>query len=562
MTDVQPRSLNPATEIAALPVVNPNTLEVIAYAYIGRDGSIGGLDTVEARQYFMAALPQERTFTTRDASGTETHTRTTHLSQIMAALPDATSQRAFIGNVSSMTEEGAAAGAAREVYSGSATIGGQTVAITVNADNNITGITPAMISAGQIDNGVIAQLIRTADTDAKKEALRDALVNLDENLAGTYDIAEGIVDRETRAAAVPVPPAPVPLASDSVLNDTPLVTGGLGVGVDVTVADATPAPAPVTTPVPATVTAAPVPVATQGWSYGIATDYKNGAEGRAADQQIGNDEFERTSIQSLLADRFGIQVEGTPPTVEALNAALQGTRMQELVAAYNQGKPADQQLNIADLDLARVQTLTGAERDAANDKFVSTLVSAADSSIAGGRASSVDGVPLSALDSDTIRAMQDFMNDQGFRDANGQPLAVDGIVGPKTAYAFDALEAAAGITPATGAISPALLEFVTHREALALTPEEERSMAIAAENGNLTEAEAGRITAIDHAIDEMAARGVNVDGIREQFADVRAAMADHNNMHDGKTLDAELGELVASAGPNAAAIRDAAGMSR
>jgi hypothetical protein len=388
-------------------------------------------------------------------------------------------------------------------------------------------------------------------------------------LADRIDAEAGALEREARGPVTPPPPAPLPTEPNPVLS-APVVepdSVDYGVGVQVQYPTVTPtAPIGSAPPAPSAPTQpAPVAAATSipsGWGYGIATDYKNGAEGGAADQQIGNDAFEITSIAALLQERFGITVQGNPPTLAQLNTALQSPEMQARLAEYNQGKPADQQITPADLDLTRIAALTGEARDAANDKFANGIAALANSGIArdGLAAREADGVPLAAVDSDTVRAMQDFMNEQGFKDAAGNALAVDGIVGPKTTAAFAALEAAAGVNPATGNISPALLDFVRERQDLALGREEERAMAIAAENGALTRDEVARMNAIDDAIDALAERGgVDVAAIRTQFAEVRAAMIAPDGKHEGQTVEQELGALVAMV-PTDNALRTAAGV--
>ena len=386
-------------------------------------------------------------------------------------------------------------------------------------------------------------------------------------LADRIDAEAGALEREARGPVTP-PPAPLPTEHNPVLS-APVVepdSVDYGVGVVLNATDVPTTPIGSAPPAPSAPTKpAPVAAATSipsGWGYGIATDYKNGAEGGAADQHIGNDAFEITSIAALLQERFGITVQGNPPTLAQLNTALQSPEMQARLAEYNQGKPADQQITPADLDLTRIAALTGEARDAANDKFANGIAALANSGIArdGLAAREADGVPLAAVDSDTVRAMQDFMNEQGFKDAAGNALAVDGIVGPKTTAAFAALEAAAGVNPATGNISPALLDFVRERQDLALGREEERAMAIAAENGALTRDEVARMNAIDDAIDALAERGgVDVAAIRTQFAEVRAAMIAPDGKHEGQTVEQELGALVAMV-PTDNALRTAAGV--
>lgn len=56
-----------------------------------------------------------------------------------------------------------------------------------------------------------------------------------------------------------------------------------------------------------------------------------------------------------------------------------------------------------------------------------------------------------------VKGVQTLLNKLGFKDADGKPLKVDGIVGPKTTAAIKAAQRRYGL-PATGKLTPELLK--------------------------------------------------------------------------------------------------------
>jgi peptidoglycan hydrolase-like protein with peptidoglycan-binding domain len=58
---------------------------------------------------------------------------------------------------------------------------------------------------------------------------------------------------------------------------------------------------------------------------------------------------------------------------------------------------------------------------------------------------------------DRVRAAQEALRKAGLTDADGNPLKLDGKLGPKTTAAIKAYQRAHGIKPADGKITPSLL---------------------------------------------------------------------------------------------------------
>lgn len=58
-----------------------------------------------------------------------------------------------------------------------------------------------------------------------------------------------------------------------------------------------------------------------------------------------------------------------------------------------------------------------------------------------------------------VKQLQRILNNLGFKDANGQPLKVDGMLGPRTTAAIKRLQARMGMKQ-TGLVTPALLKHI------------------------------------------------------------------------------------------------------
>ncbi len=128
--------------------------------------------------------------------------------------------------------------------------------------------------------------------------------------------------------------------------------------------------------------------------------------------------------------------------------------------------------------------------------------------------------------------VQNFLNDMGVKGANGKPLAPDGIVGPNTRHAFMQFCEQHGLDPANG------------------VDEEFQAVMASVKSGALTKAELADIKQADAILDDLATgmSAAQLTAVREQFAEVRAAMMGSGNDHQVKE---EINELVALVQNNA-----------
>lgn len=157
------------------------------------------------------------------------------------------------------------------------------------------------------------------------------------------------------------------------------------------------------------------PAPAPSWGYGIANDGDRTVEA-----------FERASVAALLTERFGITFTNNPPSLAEINAKL--SELSDEVAAYNaaNGAAADITLpagGITNENFASVQTSL---ETLANVPTGVTFAANTDNS-----------VPLRALGSDTVRALQNAIGMTG-----GE---IDGDVGSRTIAAYVAFCQARGI---------------------------------------------------------------------------------------------------------------------
>jgi hypothetical protein len=450
--------------------------------------------------------------------------------------------------------------------------------VRVNAEGELEGVTREEL----LRNTELLKALLRNTTEEQRTALREAMVPEEGENAGifaaAFDVAAGQVAAETRAPATPPPAPPLPTTErPDWANSAPAPTSmtvGPGMGI--------------------TFGAQAAPATTTIWSYGVtAGSAASPADGHVkTGATVANDTIDlRTldrdtivQIQQTLGIEPADGVAG-PATIRAFNDALglerdaapviDADRLQAFSTLADAMYAGDHSiLGTTTVSLGEGSpdgTTRGGitqrdNRDILKDALTTEPSTPAPTIVRGDLIERVParlpaGIPIDSLDRDTALAMQTFLNMQGIKGEDGQPLdrlEVNGIVDQQTRYAFNQFCEQNGLNPNDG-ITQETIRLIATSRAVGMDAAEMKASVIATENGTLTRAELERIETIDTALDRLESQGVNTDALRAEFAQVREAMRGQNN---DEAVNDELGQLVAVAGLNAAAIRDAAGMAR
>lgn len=113
--------------------------------------------------------------------------------------------------------------------------------------------------------------------------------------------------------------------------------------------------------------------------------------------------------------------------------------------------------------MAFTETLHPRGKGATGGQFVAKGSSGKDDTV-GFDANKGTGAGYGAKGGDArVKDLQKALNNLGFTDANGKPLAVDGKLGPKTTAAIKRLQRRLGIK-ADGLVTPSLLSRIQHQD--------------------------------------------------------------------------------------------------